>query len=187
MNANSSADPKNAASQTYDTPNGEFQGMPPIDYPDTPGFTPKDYVPVGGTIIDDKPIEYNVYRYTKKLKVRNTGDRPIQIGSHFHFFEVNRYIEFDRPEAFGYHLNIPATTAIRFEPGDEKEVEIVTFAGKRYVMGFNNLTDGYTGGENFPTYYPAKTKALRKMAEYGFKSVSESDADAGYTQSEKKG
>lgn len=144
----------------------------------TPGFTPGQEVIVGGEILLDSPIEYNAQRKTVKLVVRNTGDRPIQIGSHFHFFEVNRYMEFDRPAAFGYHLNIPATTAIRFEPGEEKEVELVTFGGKCRIIGFNNLTMGYTGDENFPTYYPTRTRAISKMQKYGFKSVSEKEAEA---------
>ena len=81
------------------------------------------------------------------LKVRNTGDRPIQVGSHFHFFEVNRALEFDRAAAFGLRLDIPARTAIRFEPGDEKEVTLVPFGGKQRVYGFNNLVDGWTAGK----------------------------------------
>lgn len=162
---------------SYGTPMGVFQGKPQIAYPNTPGFTPKEYVPVGGVILADTPIEYNTGRRTVTLKVRNTGDRPIQVGSHYHFFEVNRYLEFDRPKAYGYHLNIPATTAIRFEPGDEKAVELVTYWGKRRVIGFNNLVDGYTGGEDFPTYYPKYLRALDLMKEYQFKSSpEESDA-----------
>ena len=81
------------------------------------------------------------------LKVRNTGDRPVQVGSHFHFFEVNRALEFDRAAAFGQHLNIPASTALRFEPGDEREVKLVPYGGKRGVYGFNNLVDGPTAGK----------------------------------------
>ena len=88
----------------------------PKQAPIVPGFTPKQYVGVGGEILSAEPIEYNEGRYTAKIVVHNTGDRPIQVGSHFHFFEVNRYLEFDRAKAFGCHLNIPATTAIRFEP-----------------------------------------------------------------------
>ena len=82
------------------------------------------------------------------LKVRNTGDRPVQVGSHFHFFEVNRALEFDRAAAFGQHLNIPASTALRFEPGDEREVKLVPYGGKRAVYGFNNLVDGPTAGKS---------------------------------------
>lgn len=138
-----------------------------------PGFTPKDNVPVGGIIPMDSPIEYNRNRTTIKLTVRNTGDRPIQVGSHFHFFEVNRYLQFDRKKAFGYHLNIPATTAIRFEPGDAKEVELVSFGGKRVVIGFSGIVNGYTGGEDAPYYYPQKIKAFDKYAQLGFKDLPE--------------
>lgn len=143
-----------------------------------PGFTPKDYVPVGGVILASDPIEYNTDRDTVTLKVRNTGDRPVQIGSHYHFFEVNRYMEFDRPAAFGMHLNIPATTAIRFEPGEEKEVELVSFAGKQRIIGFDDLTNGYAGYEDTPTYFPKKIRAISRMKKYGYKSVSEDEADA---------
>lgn len=179
------ADTNTTPQPTYAQPDGVFEGQPPIAYPNTPGFTPKDYVPVGGVILADNPIEYNSDRRTVKLKVRNTGDRPIQIGSHFHFFEVNRYMEFDREKAYGYHLNIPATTAIRFEPGDEREVELVAFSGKRRVIGFDDLVNGYTGLEDTPTYYPKRTEALRRMKEYGYKCVSEDEADAEYTEPSK--
>lgn len=174
----------NASANTYEQPNGIFQGTPDIAYPNTPGFTPKNYVPVGGVILADAPIEYNANRRTVTLKVRNTGDRPVQIGSHFHFFEVNRYLEFDRPKALGYHLNIPATTAVRFEPGEEKEVELVAYAGKQRVIGFDDLVNGYVGLEDSPTYYPKSIEALRRMRKYGYKSVSEDEADAEYTENE---
>ncbi len=169
------------ATPTYSTPQGIFPGKPAIAYPNTPGFKPANYVPVGGVILADGDITYNADRRTVKLKVRNTGDRPVQIGSHFHFFEVNRYMEFDRKAAFGYHLNIPATTAVRFEPGEEKEVELVTFAGKMRVIGFNDLVDGYAGLEDTPTYYPHKIRAFKRMDEYGFKNVTEEEADAEFT------
>lgn len=175
------ADNKN---QTYSTPQGVFQGTPQIDYPKTPGFTPKQYCPVGGVILGDGDITYNATRRTAKVVVHNTGDRPIQVGSHFHFFEVNRYLQFDREAAFGKHLNIPATTAIRFEPGEEKEVELVTFGGKRRVIGFNDLVDGYTGLEDTPTYYPRKARALERMELYGFKTVSSDEARAEATEAE---
>lgn len=168
----------------YTTPNGVFSGAPDIAYPKTPGFEPAEYCPVGGVILKEDPIEYNVDRRTVTLKVRNTGDRPVQIGSHFHFFEVNRYMEFDRPKAFGYHLNIPATTAIRFEPGEEKEVELVSYAGKHRVIGFDDLVNGYTGLEDAPTYYPKYREAVRRMQEYGYKSVSETEADGEYDENE---
>jgi len=154
-------------------------------YPNTPGFTPSQEVPVGGVILAPTPIEYNQNRSTVKVVVRNTGDRPIQVGSHYHFFEVNRYMEFDRKLAFGCHLNVPATTAIRFEPGEEKEVELVSYGGKRRVIGFNNLVDGYTGEEDAPSFFPAKIRSFNKLAEYGFKTISEEDAEARYKTNNK--
>lgn len=164
--------------KSYETPQGIFQGAPDSAYPVTPGFVPKNEVPVGGVLLADTPIEYNTTRKTITLTVRNTGDRPIQVGSHFHFFEINRYMEFDRKAAFGYHLNIPATTAIRFEPGEEKEVELVAFGGKRRIIGFNNLVDGYTGEEDAPSFYPASLRSVKRLDEYGFKTISEADAEA---------
>lgn len=152
-------------------------------YPNKPGFKPAQPVAVGGEILSADPVEYNTGRKTVKLVVRNTGDRPIQVGSHFHFFEVNRYLEFDRDAAFGCHLNIPATTAIRFEPGDQKEVEVVAYAGKRRVIGFNGLVMGYAGDEDAPTYFPARLKAQRRVRKAGFKVISESDAEAAMKQS----
>ena len=142
-------------------------------YPGIDGFRPTQCVDVGGIIFAETPIEYNQCRDTIKCKVRNTGDRPIQVGSHFHFFEVNRYLEFDRDAAFGYHLNIPATTAIRFEPGDQKEIELVAYSGKRRVLGFNGLVMGYTGTEEAPCYLPKRNHAIRKAHHKGFLSSSE--------------
>src|ERR1700730_1988719 len=101
--------------------------------------------PVGGYVLAANPIEFNAGRPSITLKVRNTGDRPIQVGSHFDFFEVNRSLEFDRVAAFGMRLNISSSTAIRFEPGDEKQISLVPFAGKQRVCGFNNLVNGWTG------------------------------------------
>jgi urease subunit beta len=124
--------------------------------------------PVGGYILAAAPVEINVGRPRVKLRVRNTGDRPVQVASHFHFFEVNRALEFDRERAFGHRLDIPAGTAVRFEPGDEKEATLVPFGGKRRVHGFNNLVDGWApfdGG-----YRPQAARAVRLAAEYGFKT-----------------
>lgn len=87
-------------------------------------------------------ILLNAGRETLRLTVANSGDRPIQVGSHFHFYEVNNSLIFDREKAKGMRLNIPAGTAVRFEPGDEKEVELVTLAGTRQVFGFNNKING---------------------------------------------
>lgn len=163
----------------YETPNFVYtEGKPDICYPNTPGFTPKNYVPVGGVVLAEGNIEYNIDRRTVKLTVRNTGDRPVQVGSHFHFFEVNRYLEFDREKAFGYHLNIPATTAVRFEAGEQKEVELVQYSGKRRVIGFNDLVNGYTGNEDSPTFYPKYIEAVRRMKEYGFKNAPEQEMEA---------
>jgi urease subunit beta len=88
-------------------------------------------------------IELNQGRETIKLQVANTGDRPIQVGSHFHFFEVNAALNFDREKARGMRLDIPAGTAVRFEPGDEKEITLVPLVGTRQVYGFNHKINGY--------------------------------------------
>jgi urease subunit beta len=125
--------------------------------------------PVGGLILASTEIECNAGRPTVTLKVRNTGDRPIQVGSHFHFFEVNRALEFDRRAAFGMRLDIPATTAVRFEPGDEKEVTLVPLAGKQRVFGFANLVDGWTGGAN-SKYRPNFKDSVARAEDLGFKS-----------------
>jgi urease subunit beta len=135
-----------------------------------PGGSAKaEPTPVGGYVLAATPIEFNAGRPAITLKVRNTGDRPIQVGSHFHFFEVNRALEFDRAAAFGMRLNISSSTAIRFEPGDEKEVSLVPFAGKQRVCGFNNLVDGWTGVGPTPGYRPEKSEAVRRARELGFK------------------
>ncbi len=93
-------------------------------------------------VADAAPIQANPDLQTRGLRVANTGDRPIQIGSHFHFFEVNSALEFDRTAARGFRLNIPAGTAIRFEPGDTRDVEIVALAGTREVFGLNGKVNG---------------------------------------------
>jgi len=91
----------------------------------------------GEMIIDEGEIELNVGRATVTVTVANSGDRPIQIGSHFHFFETNPALQFDRQLAYGMRLNIAAGTAVRFEPGQSRTVELVALAGKRKVYGFN--------------------------------------------------
>jgi urease beta subunit len=98
----------------------------------------------GEYILGKEPILCNAGRGTKRVTVVNKGDRPVQIGSHFHFFEVNREMEFDRSLAMGMRLNIPSGTAVRFEPGEEKEVELVELGGLRRAVGFNNLVNGPT-------------------------------------------
>ena len=126
----------------------------------------------GEWILSNEPIEINPGRRTYKLKVRNTGDRPIQIGSHFHFFEVNRALDFDRPQAMGMHLNIPGGLAVRFEPGDEKEVELVEYGGSKRVVGFNGLVDG-----GLTAQWTVK-EALRRARNLEFKGMGNADPDA---------
>ncbi len=109
-------------------------------------------------------IECNVGRPTVKVKVTNTGDRPVQIGSHCHFFEVNRMMSFDRAAAFGMRLNIAASTAVRFEPGEEKEVELVSFGGSRRAFGVNNLVNGDT------TLDVNKKAAVELLSKLNFKN-----------------
>lgn len=104
----------------------------------------------GEIIVKEGSVICNEGRSVKTIKVVNTGDRPIQVGSHFHFFEVNPQMEFDRSAAIGMRLNIISSTAIRFEPGEEKEVELVEFGGAKKLYGFNNLVDGDLNiAENF--------------------------------------
>lgn len=92
--------------------------------------------------VQEGSIEINSQRRTASLLVINKGDRPIQVGSHFHFYEVNRALRFERRLAFGMRLNIAAGTAVRFEPGEEKPVELVELGGQRHVLGLNRLTEG---------------------------------------------
>ena len=115
----------------------------------------------GEYLLGEGEIEANVGRRTASVTVANTGDRPIQVGSHFHFFEANRELRFERARAFGMRLNIPAGTAVRFEPGDEKMVTLVELAGAREVHGLNALTDG-------PTDDSARPAALERAARGGF-------------------
>ena len=117
----------------------------------------------GEYLIGDKPILANVNRDSKKIKVSNSGDRPIQVGSHTHFFEVNSALDFPRQEAYGYHLNIPAGTSIRFEPGETKEVEVVEYGGKKIVFGFSGLVNGNLDEK--------KNEAFAKAKELGFKGA----------------
>ena len=109
----------------------------------------------GEYLLEDGDVMANVGRRTVELNVENAGDRPIQVGSHFHFFEANRALRFDRAQAFGMRLNVPAGTAVRFEPGDAKRVTLVELAGARQVFGLNGLTGG-----------AGKDVALRKLAEW---------------------
>lgn len=109
-------------------------------------------------------IKINAGRRTATVAVINTGDRPVQIGSHFHFFEVNKQLAFDREKAFGMRLNIAAGTAVRFEPGEEKEVELVEFGSAKKIVGFSNLVNGEANETT-------KKAACEKAKEKGFKST----------------
>ncbi len=118
-------------------------------------MTPGEY------LLGEGDIEANVGRATVQLTVANTGDRPVQVGSHFHFFEANRALRFDRGLAWGMRLNIPAGTAVRFEPGDEKIVTLVALAGAREVHGLGALADG-------PTDEGRRSAALERAAREGY-------------------
>ena len=97
-------------------------------------------------IVEAGEIELNAGRRTARIEVANTGDRPVQVGCHAHFFEVNRALQFDRRTAFGMRLDIPAGTAVRFEPGDKKTVALVAFGGRGFVSGMNGLVQGVIEG-----------------------------------------
>lgn len=119
----------------------------------------------GEYFLGDGEVEINAGRRTVKLKVSNTGDRAVQVGSHYHFFEVNKALDFDREATMGMHLNIIAGTTARFEAGDTREVELVEYAGWRRAVGFNNLVDGsVTSGANL-------LLALERARLLGYKGV----------------
>ena len=125
----------------------------------------KGQVSPGEIIAADGDIEINAGRRTATITATNTGDRPIQIGSHYHFFEANKALEFDRAAAFGMHLDIAAGTAVRFEPGEKKKVTLVEFGGTGELFGLNNLTGGTvrTAG--------SKAAALKRARDRGFKGA----------------
>jgi len=125
----------------------------------------KGAVAPGEILAADGDIEINAGRRKAAVKAINTGDRPIQVGSHFHFFEVNKALDFEREKTFGMHLDIPAGTAVRFEPGEAKEVTLVEFGGTGEIFGLNSLTDGSTRSAS------RKDDALRKAKERGFKGA----------------
>src|SRR5918995_4158594 len=120
----------------------------------------------GEYVLSEGDVPCNKNRKTIKITVKHTGDRPCQIGSHTHFFEINKVLDFPREKAFGYRLNIPAGTSIRFEPGDSREVELCELGGKKIVYGFNGLT---MGGLKSTV---AKQAALEKAKKLGFKGFS---------------
>lgn len=100
---------------------------------------------IGEIMTADHDIVLNEGKKTVTIVVANKGDRPVQVGSHFHFFEVNKCLSFDRNAAYGYHLDIPSGTAVRFEPGEEKEVQLTEMGGRKRVFGLNDLTCAQTG------------------------------------------
>ena len=118
----------------------------------------------GEYILAKGDIECNIGRNTIKIIVINTGDRPVQVGSHFHFFEVNKQMEMDRQKAFGMRLNIASGTAVRFEPGEEKEVELVALAGNKKVFSINNLVNGDITDKTI------QEKALKNISSNNFKN-----------------
>jgi urease subunit beta len=120
----------------------------------------------GEYFLAESNINCNEGRRVQQVTVVNTGDRPIQVGSHFHFFEVNRQMEFEREKAFGMRLNIAAGTAVRFEPGEEKQVELVSFGGNKKVFGFSNLVNGDVTNDD------AKARAIEKLSSLNFKNTS---------------
>ena len=126
--------------------------------------TEAEVVP-GEIITDDGDIELNAGRLKATLKVVNTGDRPIQIGSHYHFFETNKALDFDREKSFGMHLDIPAGTSVRFAPGESKEVVLTEFGGTGELLGLNGLTEGNWRSE------ANKAEALQRARARGFKGA----------------
>lgn len=136
--------------------------------PIRPGTRPIDHhAVVPGEIItgSDGEIEVNAGRRRVSLTAVNTGDRPIQVGSHYHFFETNKALEFDRAQAFGMHLDIPAGTAVRFEPGESKDVTLTEFGGTGELLGLNGLTNGSWRSET------NKRAALQRARQLGFKGA----------------
>lgn len=116
---------------------------------------------VGEVITKDRDIVINEGKPTVTVSVTNTGDRPVQVGSHFHFFEVNRCLSYDREKAYGYHLDIPSGTSVRFEPGEEKDVQLTLFGGRRRIFGLNDLTRAQATAA-------AKASSMEKAKERGF-------------------
>jgi len=117
----------------------------------------------GQYFLDDEAgdLHANAGRTVTNVLVRHTGDRPVQVGSHYHFFEVNPALEFDRAAAYGFRLNLPAGTAVRFEPGEEKEVTLIPFGGARRIFGHRGLVNGALDDEK------VKNAALQKAEEFG--------------------
>ena len=122
-------------------------------------FTKKEELP-GEYLIDEGEIELNKNSDITTIEVINKGDRPVQIGSHYHFFEVNSALDFERSQAYGKRLDIPAGTSVRFEPGSSKKVNLIPYSGKRYMSGFNGLVEGFLDDE------ATKEKAMQNLAKF---------------------
>ncbi|MFE7466732.1 urease subunit beta [Streptomyces sp. NPDC057499] len=118
-------------------------------------------------IYGKEPIEINAGRRKVRLTVRNTGDRAVQVGSHYHFFEVNSALSFDRQQALGMHLDIPAGTSVRIEPGGTREVELCAYAGTGRLVGFSGLFNGSLASQ------PVRIEAVRRAIELGFAGAQE--------------
>ena len=114
----------------------------------------------GEYLIDEGEIELNKNSDITTIEVINKGDRPVQIGSHYHFFEVNSALDFERSQAYGKRLDIPAGTSVRFEPGSSKKVNLILYSGKRYMSGFNGLVEGFLDDE------ATKEKAMQNLAKF---------------------
>lgn len=140
------------------------QKLVTVHSPIRPGREPVAPGEPGEIVTAAGEIELSAGREIATITVANVGDRPVQVGSHFHFFEVNRALRFDRARAFGMHLDIAAGTAIRFEPGDERDVDLVAFGGDREVHGLNRLTEGATSGD-------ARAAAIARATDAGFMTV----------------
>ena len=117
----------------------------------------------GEYFLSEDPIIANIGKLVIILDVKNTGDRPIQVGSHAHFFEINKALEFSRKKSYGFHLNIPAGTSIRFEPGDSKKIELTEFSGKKTVYGFSGLVNGSLSEKQNEAFSKAKEQGFRGM------------------------
>ena len=123
----------------------------------------------GEWLLSAEPIEINAGRRTQRVRVRNSGDRAIQVGSHFHFFEVNKALDFDRVAALGMRLDVPSGQSIRFEAGDERDVDLVEIGGSRRVIGFNNLLNGTVASPSIAQ------EAIARAASRGFLGAKRTD------------
>ncbi|OKJ13897.1 urease subunit beta [Kitasatospora sp. CB01950] len=134
----------------------------------------------GTYLYGDGQIEINAGRRTVKVEVVNTGDRAVQVGSHYHFFEVNPALRFDRDKTLGMHLNIPAGTSVRIEPGGTREVELCEYGGTGRLVGFSGLLNGST------VSHPARIEAFHRALELGFQGA-RAQQDAPQNPAKKKG